>query len=326
MVDKATETPSVFISYSHDSPVHKLWVANLASRLLKDGINVYLDQWDLRLGDSIVSFAEKGISAATYVLLICSDTYSKKAEKSIGGVGYEKTIISSELIKKTDRIKYVPIIRNNPKKILPSFLSDRLYLDFTLDTEFHEKYEILLRQLYASIKHNEPPVGSKIIGSRPDKKPSNKKISVKGEKNVFISYSHADKKWLKELQIMLSPLIRLERIALWDDTKISAGDEWRKEIDKGLKETKVAVLLVTPNFLASDFIAENELPPLLDRKLSNGIQILWVAVSSSFYVATEIAKYQAANNPSRPLDILAKPQRNKEWVSVCEQILSAFEK
>jgi len=125
------DSSKVFISYSHDSPAHKLWVANLANRLMQDGIYVSIDQWDLRLGDDISQFAERGILTADYVLVICSDNYVEKANQTSGGVGFEKTIITKELSTVDEKVKYVPILRNNNSGRLPDFLADRLYLDFS---------------------------------------------------------------------------------------------------------------------------------------------------------------------------------------------------
>ncbi len=140
---------------------------------------------------------------------------------------------------------------------------------------------------------------------------------------VFISYSHKDKKWFNDLKIHLEPLIREKNLNLWDDTQIKPGDVWEDEIQAALASAKVAVLLVSPNFLASKFISQNELPPLLEAAKAEGVKILWIPLCASNYKVTAIEKYQAAHPTDSPLNTIRGGKRDKAWVDICEQINKA---
>lgn len=89
------KTPSVFISYSHDSDDHRDWVESFASELRKHGVKTVLDQWDLELGDNIPFFIETAIRENDFTLVICTPRYKEKSESREGGVGYETYIITT---------------------------------------------------------------------------------------------------------------------------------------------------------------------------------------------------------------------------------------
>ena len=141
---------------------------------------------------------------------------------------------------------------------------------------------------------------------------------------VFISYAHEDRKWLERLQVVLRPLVRAKTISVWDDTKIKPGARWHPEIRNGLARAKIAVLLVSPAFLGSDFIDANELPPLLTAAERQGAQILWVPVRSSLVESTRIAEYQAVISPSKPLAAMTEAEQDEALVKIAKVIADAF--
>jgi TIR domain len=140
---------------------------------------------------------------------------------------------------------------------------------------------------------------------------------------VFFSYCQQDKQWLDEIQNFLHPLLQQQPLLLWDETKILAGKDWLKEINHALSSAKVAVLLVSPDYLASDFIAKQILPPLLDAAENDGLTILWIAIRKCFYEETEIERYKPVNEPSKPLATLKGSKRDDALANICRQIALA---
>ena len=129
---------------------------------------------------------------------------------------------------------------------------------------------------------------------------------------VFISYSHADKEWLDRLRRHLEPLVRGVDLDCWDDTHIRPGDDWKQEIQNALGTAQVAVLLISADFFASDFIDETELPPLLDAAKAKGVRILPVILSASRFARNPaLARFQAVNPPDRPLKDMPEGEQER---------------
>ena len=143
-----------------------------------------------------------------------------------------------------------------------------------------------------------------------------------GRREVFISYSRKDEEWLEKLLTHLKPLQRSGALNIWVDQHLNAGDDWRSEIEAALSRACVAVLLVTPHFLASDFISNEELPRLLRAAKEDGIKIIWIPITDCMWRHTPIKDFQAAVEPSKPLNLMG-PETDRILVEVCEQINTA---
>jgi hypothetical protein len=138
---------------------------------------------------------------------------------------------------------------------------------------------------------------------------------------VFISYSHKDRKWLERLQVHLKPIEREGLITRWDDTLIKPGTQWRGEIERALDSARVAILLISADFLASDYIRNNELPPLLEAAGAAGATIFPVILSSCrFAREPSLAKFQAVNDPARPLDSQTRARQEGVFDRLSEAI------
>ncbi|HEU4479506.1 MAG TPA: patatin-like phospholipase family protein [Pyrinomonadaceae bacterium] len=143
---------------------------------------------------------------------------------------------------------------------------------------------------------------------------------------VFISYSHDDSEWLYKFQEALKPYTRNKAVKLWDDTEIPSGAKWREEIKKALASAKVAVLLVTMRFLASDFIHDVELREFLRASETDGLRILPVAVGPGAYEETPLIEYQFVNKLDKTLmDLVKEPaELERELVRICREIKEAL--
>ena len=136
---------------------------------------------------------------------------------------------------------------------------------------------------------------------------------------VFISYSHKDERYLRALLPHLEFYEQNGDIEYWADTKIKPGEDWRRSIEKALTSTRVAVLLVSADFLTSTFIKNNELPPILTAAVSEGVTVL-IVILRPCNLPDSLSRFQAVNSPSRSVSELKGPQRERLWVKVANAI------
>ena len=94
----------------------------------------------------------------------------------------------------------------------------------------------------------------------------------------FISYSHQDESWKDRLVKHLKVLQMEGILEIWEDRQIGAGEDWYQEIQKAMKESEVAILLVSVDFLTSKFILGEEVPHLLKLRAKEGLKIYPVII------------------------------------------------
>ncbi|MHB9955777.1 toll/interleukin-1 receptor domain-containing protein [Vibrio campbellii] len=173
--------PKVFISYSHDSQEHKKWVLELAQRLRNSGVDAILDQFRLGLGDDLGSFMEQGVVTSDRIIMVCTETYVGKANDGLGGVGYEKMIMTADYMNKIETKKVIPLIRQKGSNDVPAFLKSRLHINFSRDDEFELQFDNLLREIHEAPLFKEPEVGNnpfQSIESKPAESITDKKTEL----------------------------------------------------------------------------------------------------------------------------------------------------
>jgi len=139
--------------------------------------------------------------------------------------------------------------------------------------------------------------------------------------SVFVSYSHVDKEYLNRFRVHAKPLERKGLVDIWVDTKIKAGEKWEEEIQRALSRSAIAVLMISADFLASDFIVDNELPPLLEAAEQEGTKILPVIIKPCrFAREPHLSRFQALNSPDNPLLLMPEIEQEVLWDRLAYEI------
>lgn len=132
--------------------------------MVKDGIDVVLDLWELKEGDDKFAFMEKMVTdeSVTHVLVFSDLEYSKKADARKSGVGTESQIISNEIYSKVQQSKFIPIVcecDDSGEPFLPVFFKSRIWIDFSSPEAANDNWERLIRVVYGKPAHEKPALG-----------------------------------------------------------------------------------------------------------------------------------------------------------------------
>ena len=131
---------------------------------------------------------------------------------------------------------------------------------------------------------------------------------------MFVSYSYRDANWRDKFSVMLAPLT--SALELWSDRQELVGDKWREQLDAAIARSDAALLLISPDFLASDFIMEHELPALIQH----GVPLVCVPVRPSLASTVKmLEEVEWAHDPARPLAL--ERNRDSAVVRTCRKLL-----
>jgi hypothetical protein len=144
---------------------------------------------------------------------------------------------------------------------------------------------------------------------------------------LFVSYAHEDRKVVEGLRKPFIPLEHRYGCKLyWDDRDIRSGDNWRQNIEEVIAQAQIAVLLLSPNFFASEFIFKEELPRLLESQRAGRLTILPMLVGPIDLEESGLAEFQFVNPPEQPLKKLKPVDREKWYLNVAVRVKEILKK
>ncbi len=118
---------------------------------------------------------------------------------------------------------------------------------------------------------------------------------------VFCSYAHEDEAWRQKLETHLSLLKRQGLVSLWHDRLIRPGTDWTKAIDANLETASVILLLVSADFLASDYCYSIEMKRALERQEAGEARVIPILVRPADWKSAPFAQLQALPTEAKPI-------------------------
>jgi hypothetical protein len=125
---------------------------------------------------------------------------------------------------------------------------------------------------------------------------------------------------MEKFSAKLKVIQQIGRLEIWSDQRIESGQNWQEEIDAAVGRARVALLLASADFFASEFIQNQELPKILRRHQGEGLFLYWVPIRHAAYPKSLLANIQAASDPTRPLRDLPEADQDRIMSQIALQI------
>ena len=140
---------------------------------------------------------------------------------------------------------------------------------------------------------------------------------------IFFCYAHEDEPYLNKLKAYLRPLQRQELIAVWHDRDISAGSEWELEIKEQLNTAHIILLLISPDFMDSDYCYGIEMQRALERQRHGVARVIPVILRPVYWQNAPFAHLQVL--PTRAKPVTLWPNRDAAFLSIAVGVRNAVE-
>jgi len=135
---------------------------------------------------------------ADYIVVVCTEKYVAKANSGQGGVGYEKGILSASMMKDINQNKVIPILRGTSNENVPTFLSSKLYIDFSKDDDVEYSLDDLLRVLLNAPLYEKPEVGQSPFEPMNNSRPNRIADGVRNVMStISLCYNDSDEKYVR---------------------------------------------------------------------------------------------------------------------------------
>lgn len=135
-------------------------------------------------------------------------------------------------------------------------------------------------------------------------------------RSVFVSYSHKDQRYRDRMETSLSQVRRDKQISFWHDRMILPGQEWGQEIYKNLEKADIVLLLVSPDFLASDYAYSREMKRALERHNSGAAMVVPIILRPSEWQNSPLEVLEVLPSKGRP--VTRWPDRDEAWLDVAQ--------
>ncbi len=144
--------------------------------------------------------------------------------------------------------------------------------------------------------------------------------TVRSALRLFYSYSHKDERLRDEMETHLKILHRRGLIQSWHDRKIEAGDDWKQAIDENLERTDIILLLVSADFIASDYCYEIEMKRAMERHKAGEAKVVPVIVRDVNWQSAPFGDLQV---PKDAKALSLWEDKDSAWRNVSEGIEKA---